>query len=119
VMQLSPDEGLLLVGGMLPYRARKVRYFLDPRFRDRAGRPPPDAPEEQAQELLAQRASEWAAHVLSAAPAAPSSTAVVAPSSPSASAAQEWMQVVRSEIPTAEESEASEARLPRRDQIPL
>ena len=119
VTQLSPDEGLLLVGGMLPYRARKVRYFLDPRFRDRAGRLPPDSAEEQARELLPPRASEWAAHVLGPAPAATRATAAAAPSSPAASAAREWMQVVQAEIPRAEKSEASEARSPRRDDIPL
>jgi hypothetical protein len=51
----------LLVGGLLPYRARKVRYFLDRRFRDRAGLPPPDGPQEQSRELLAKMPSEWAA----------------------------------------------------------
>jgi type IV secretion system protein VirD4 len=59
VTQLPQDDGLLLVGGLLPYRARKVRYFLDRRFRDRAARPPPDSPHEQARELLAQVPSDW------------------------------------------------------------
>jgi type IV secretion system protein VirD4 len=59
VGQLPRDDGLLLVEGLLPYRGRKIRYFLDPRFRDRAGLPPPDRPEEQARELPAPRASEW------------------------------------------------------------
>jgi hypothetical protein len=47
------------MGGLLPYRARKVRYFLDPRFKGRGGRPPPDKPEEQARELLARVPSDW------------------------------------------------------------
>lgn len=59
VTQLSPDDGILLVGGLLPYRARKVRYFLDPRFRGRDGRRPPDGPAEQARELLERRPSDW------------------------------------------------------------
>jgi type IV secretion system protein VirD4 len=59
VGQLSQDEGLLLVGGLLPYRGRKVRYFLDPRFRDRAGLRPPNGAEEQARELLPRLPSDW------------------------------------------------------------
>src|SRR5450432_2105548 len=59
VNQLPQDDGILLVGGLLPYRARKVRYFLDPRFRGRGGLPPPDRPDEQARELLARAPNEW------------------------------------------------------------
>jgi type IV secretion system protein VirD4 len=59
VTQLPQDDGLLLVGGILPYRGRKVRYFLDPRFRDRANLPPPDRPEEQARELPSKAATDW------------------------------------------------------------
>jgi hypothetical protein len=59
VNQLSQDDGILLVGGLLPYRGRKVRYFLDPRFKGRDGRPPPDKPEEQARELLARLPNDW------------------------------------------------------------
>jgi type IV secretion system protein VirD4 len=59
VTQLPPDDGLLLVGGLLPYRARKVRYFLDPRFRGRHALPPPDAPAEQARELPPAAPSDW------------------------------------------------------------
>ncbi|MGH7434251.1 MAG: hypothetical protein ACRENE_01090, partial [Polyangiaceae bacterium] len=53
------DDGILLVGGLLPYRARKVRYVLDPRFKGRGGLPPPDRPDEQARELLPRPPSEW------------------------------------------------------------
>ncbi len=59
VTQLSPDDGLLLVGGLLPYRARKVRYFLDPRFRQREAYRPPNSSGEQAQELLPPRPTDW------------------------------------------------------------
>ena len=72
VNQLSQDDGILLMGGLLPYRARKVRYFLDPRFRGRAGRPPPDSPEQQARELPARVVSDWEGLVVAAAtPAGP------------------------------------------------
>jgi type IV secretion system protein VirD4 len=59
VNQLPQDDGILLVGGLLPYRARKVRYFLDPRFKARGSLPPPDRPDEQARELLPRAPSEW------------------------------------------------------------
>ncbi len=59
VTQLPQDDGILLVGGLLPYRARKVRYFLDPRFKGRGGLPPPDRAAEQARELLPRPPSEW------------------------------------------------------------
>jgi type IV secretory pathway TraG/TraD family ATPase VirD4 len=59
VNQLSQDDGILFVGGLLPYRAKKVRYFLDPRFKGRDGLPTPDRPEEQARELLGAVRSDW------------------------------------------------------------
>jgi type IV secretory pathway TraG/TraD family ATPase VirD4 len=59
VNQLPQDDGILLVGGLLPYRARKVRYFLDPRFKGRGGLPPPDRPEEQSRELPPRAPSDW------------------------------------------------------------
>jgi type IV secretion system protein VirD4 len=59
VNQLPQDDGILLVGGQLPYRARKVRYFLDPRFQGRGGLPPPDAVDEQRCELPPRVASDW------------------------------------------------------------
>ena len=59
VNQLPPDEAILLVGGLLPYRARKVRYFLDPRFKGRGGLPPPDGPHEQARELPSKVGDDW------------------------------------------------------------
>jgi type IV secretion system protein VirD4 len=59
VGQLPEDDGILLVGGQLPYRARKVRYFLDPRFRGRDQIPAPDSAETQARELLPPAPHDW------------------------------------------------------------
>jgi type IV secretion system protein VirD4 len=52
VMQLPPDDELVLVSGVPPIRARKARYFEDPRLTERVlappaagkqiGTPPPD-----------------------------------------------------------------------------
>jgi type IV secretion system protein VirD4 len=59
VNQLPQDDGILLVGGLLPYRARKVRYFLDPRFKGRGGLPPPDTAREQERELPLRVTGDW------------------------------------------------------------
>lgn len=60
VNQLPFDDAILLVGGLLPYRARKVRYFLDPRFAGRDRLPAPDSGAEQAAELLGPVPPVWA-----------------------------------------------------------
>jgi type IV secretion system protein VirD4 len=60
VLRLPPEDALLLVAGMAPYRARKVMYYLDGRFRGRAGLLPPDSARQQRSELLPSRArSAW------------------------------------------------------------
>ncbi|MGK9166694.1 conjugal transfer protein TraG [Inquilinus limosus] len=51
VMQLPPTEELVLVSGMPPIQARKVRYYEDPRLARRVLSPPPElslAPKEAA-----------------------------------------------------------------------
>ena len=76
VTQLPQDDGILLVGGLLPYRARKVRYFLDPRFIGRDALPPPDRPEDQARERLGPVTSDWDGIGVALPPAEPSSPGV-------------------------------------------
>jgi len=44
VMQLPPADEIVMVAGISPIRARKVRYYEDPRFKDRIV-PPPLKPE--------------------------------------------------------------------------
>jgi type IV secretion system protein VirD4 len=41
IMQLPPDDEIVMVAGVQPVRAKKVRYFSDRRFTDRV-LPPPD-----------------------------------------------------------------------------
>ncbi|HEX8421450.1 MAG TPA: conjugal transfer protein TraG [Sphingomonas sp.] len=41
IMQLPPDDEIVMVAGVQPVRAKKVRYFTDRRFTDRV-LPPPD-----------------------------------------------------------------------------
>jgi type IV secretion system protein VirD4 len=40
IMQLPPSDELVLISGMPPVRARKLRYFDDSRFADRVHEPP-------------------------------------------------------------------------------
>ena len=52
VLRLPFDEAILLVSGMAPYRAKKLMYYLDPRFkRPRQELPPPNSPREQQAQL--------------------------------------------------------------------
>ena len=44
VMQLPPKDELVLVSGMAPIRARKLRYYEDRNFRERIAPPPQPAP---------------------------------------------------------------------------
>ena len=55
ILQLPGDDALLIVGGIPPYRAKKVMYYQDDRFRDRAWLPAPDSVEEQTAELFRSR----------------------------------------------------------------
>ncbi|ARC36803.1 conjugal transfer protein TraG [Paracoccus yeei] len=40
VMQLPPEDEIVMVAGTPPLRARKARYYADPRFRERVLSPP-------------------------------------------------------------------------------
>jgi type IV secretion system protein VirD4 len=51
VSRLPYEDAILLVGGQAPYRARKVMYYLDPRFKDRADWPTPDSERQRRGEL--------------------------------------------------------------------
>jgi len=60
ILRLPYEDALLLVGGVSPYRGRKLMYYLDARFRERAGLPAPDSPRRQRAELLPARGtSDW------------------------------------------------------------
>ena len=61
ILQLPGDDALLMVGGIPPYRAKKVMYYQDERFRERAWLPAPESDEEQAAELFKNRTqgNDW------------------------------------------------------------
>jgi type IV secretion system protein VirD4 len=41
IMQLAPTDEIVMVAGTPPIRAKKARYYEDPRFKDRIMAPPP------------------------------------------------------------------------------
>jgi type IV secretion system protein VirD4 len=43
VAQITPDEAIVFAKGVLPIRAEKIRWYLDPPFKDRK-LPPPEVP---------------------------------------------------------------------------
>ena len=66
ILQLPGDEALLMVGGTPPYRAKKVMYYQDNRFKERAWLPAPDSAEEQQAELFTSslHRNAWQGHVI-------------------------------------------------------
>jgi type IV secretion system protein VirD4 len=59
VMQLPASEALVLISGMAPIRAAKLRYYEDRRFRSRVC-PPPALAEADYADRPAPRADDWA-----------------------------------------------------------
>jgi type IV secretion system protein VirD4 len=60
ILRLPYEDAILLVGGIPPYRARKLMYYLDPRFKEHTKRTPPDSERQRRNELLPSRApSDW------------------------------------------------------------
>jgi type IV secretion system protein VirD4 len=60
VLRLPYEDALLLVGGVAAYRGRKIMYYLDSRFTQRAGLVPPDSARRQRGELLPSSGhSDW------------------------------------------------------------
>jgi type IV secretion system protein VirD4 len=54
VMQLSPNEAIVMVSGVRPVRARKVRYYEDPQFQSRILKPSRTVPTD-----MTARSEEW------------------------------------------------------------
>src|SRR5690606_22644527 len=64
VMQLAPDEELVLVSGLAPIRAKKLRYFADGNFAPRVAAPPTLTGDRYADRPAA-RADDWSGIVRS------------------------------------------------------
>jgi type IV secretion system protein VirD4 len=63
ILQLPGDDALVMIGGLPPYRAKKIMYYQDERLTKRAWLPTPDDPEAQQSELLSEdcRHNPWLA----------------------------------------------------------
>jgi type IV secretion system protein VirD4 len=59
ILQLPFEESLLFVGGMPPYRAKKIAYYADERFRHCEAFAAPKDPGSQAAELPPPRGHDW------------------------------------------------------------
>jgi len=61
ILQLPGDDALVMIGGLPPYRAKKIMYYQDERLMKRAWLPTPDDPEAQQSELLSEdcRQNPW------------------------------------------------------------
>jgi type IV secretion system protein VirD4 len=77
VMQLPPDEAVVMVSGQPPIRARKLRYFRDANFRRRVQAPPVLASGNYA-DGPARRPDDWSGLPVPAMPAANTSMRVSA-----------------------------------------
>lgn len=62
VMQLSPDEEIVLVSGLAPIRARKLRYFRDRNFTARVA-PTPKLAQERYADCPKPRDDDWSDQV--------------------------------------------------------
>lgn len=74
VMQLPPEEAVVMVSGHAPIRARKLRYYLDDNFKRRVLPPPEPAPGRYA-DVPASRPDDWSALAKPAVPASPAPAA--------------------------------------------
>ena len=57
VMQLSPNDAIVMISGVHPVRARKVRYYEDPQFQSRILKPSYAVPS-----ATIARSDEWSGH---------------------------------------------------------
>lgn len=62
VMQLPPSDELVLVSGLLPIRAKKLRYYKDRNFTTRV-LPAPELAEDGYADKPAQRSDDWSGQV--------------------------------------------------------
>jgi type IV secretion system protein VirD4 len=59
VMQLPPDDAVVMASGHPPIRAKKLRYYQDANFKRRVLKPPTLVAAERYHDAPAQRADDW------------------------------------------------------------
>ncbi|MDO9501648.1 type IV secretory system conjugative DNA transfer family protein, partial [Falsiroseomonas sp.] len=75
VMQLPPDEAVVMVSSLAPIKAKKLRYYADANFKRRV-LPPPALAGGRYADVPPARADEWTGWAISDVPAAPAIEAV-------------------------------------------
>ncbi|SFK84553.1 conjugal transfer protein TraG [Rhodanobacter glycinis] len=70
VMQLPPDEAVVMVSGMAPIKARKLRYYTDANFRRRV-LPPPVLSGGRYADVPPLRSDDWSGLAIPSVPLAP------------------------------------------------
>ena len=71
VMQLPPDEAVVMVSSVAPIKAKKLRYYADSNFKRRV-LPPPALASERYADAPPSRPDDWSGLAIPAAPAAAS-----------------------------------------------
>jgi len=75
VMQLPPDEAVVMVGGSPPVKAKKLRYYADANFKQRV-LPPPVLVDERYIDVPPVRPNDWSGLAIPAIPAALDTTVI-------------------------------------------
>lgn len=70
VMQLPPDEAVVMVSSMAPIKAKKLRYYVDSNFKRRV-LPPPALADGQYADAPPSRPDDWSGLAIPLMPAAP------------------------------------------------
>ena len=70
VMQLPPDEAVVMVSSVAPIKAKKLRYYADANFKRRV-LPPPVLADGQYADVPPLRSDDWSGLAIPAMPAAP------------------------------------------------
>ncbi|WP_166768517.1 conjugal transfer protein TraG [Xanthomonas arboricola] len=70
VMQLPPDDAVVMVSSVAPIRAKKLRYFADANFKKRV-LPPPVLAAERYADAPPPRTDDWSSLAIPAVPAVP------------------------------------------------
>lgn len=74
VMQLPPDDAVVMVSSMAPIKARKLRYYADANFKQRV-LPPPELADGRYADAPPLRPDNWSGLAIPAVPAAPAADA--------------------------------------------
>lgn len=78
VMQLPPEDAVVMVSSVAPIRAKKLRYYVDANFKDRV-LPPPVLAVGRYADAPPARPDDWSGLAIPAVPTAPTSVSADGP----------------------------------------